>query len=343
MLVGLSGGVDSSAALILLKRLGYNVYGTSLIFTPGKANRCCSEESIRRAELLCSRLGVRFFAVDVSKEFEKKIVLPFIEDYLNGLTPNPCMICNPLIKWRYLIDLADKLGISKIATGHYARIISENGNLSLCRGVDKSKDQSYFLARLDKEMLSRTIFPLGELRKSDVREMVEEFSDIISDSESQEVCFVDGGNIAEFLCSRGVEVKVGPTYDRAGNIIGTHRKAVFTIGMRHKLGVATGKRMYVVDVLPNFAGIVVDTDAFGKKLFATDIHWLITPTNSKFRAKAQIRYRHTPADCTVQLFDDGLEVVFDEPQWAITPGQFVVFYCGETVLGSARITRQAKE
>ncbi len=337
VLVGLSGGVDSSAALIILKRRGYPVYGASLIFTPGKTNRCCNEESIRRAELLCSKLGVRHYTINTSKEFEKLIINPFVQEYRRGFTPNPCMICNPLIKWHYLLAFANKLGIPKLATGHYARIINLNGKWRLLRGTDKQKDQSYFLAMLNPNMLERTIFPLGELTKKQAKEIVSEFDDIIIPAESQEVCFVQDGKLHEFLASRGVPINEGPTFDKDGNILGTHREVVFTIGKRHHLGVAKGKKMYVVKLLPEISGIVVHTDAYGKSLIATELNWFDKPASYPFKTTAQIRYRHPPASCSLYEMGENVKVVFDKPQWAITPGQYVVFYDNDMVLGCGKI------
>jgi len=337
VLVGLSGGIDSSVALFLLKNLGHPVFGVSLIFTPGRYNRCCAEESIRWAERLCAQLGVPFFSLPVGEEFEKQIIRPFIEEYARARTPNPCILCNPLIKWRYLLMWADKLGVPKIATGHYARVVEVNGEYQLFRAKDREKDQSYFLARLSSVALARTIFPLGDYTKEEVREIAKKLPLTPDRPESQEVCFVPDDDLAGFLRSRGLAVSSGPTYDIHGNLLGYHPPAVFTIGQRHYLGVATGKPMYVVKIIPGTNAIVIDSSAYSGSLLADNISWVNDVPKLPARFKARIRYRHTPADCYVS-FDSGfLRVDFDTPQWAITPGQYVTIYDDDRVLGCARI------
>jgi tRNA-specific 2-thiouridylase len=348
--VAMSGGVDSSvAAVLLMQKFGAeNVIGMTMkLFCYGEAETgeraCCSLSSIEDARKVCHRLGIPHYIVDLEKEFEKEVICEFINEYEKGMTPNPCVRCNDLIKFKHLYHKAKQIGCEYLATGHYARIESvvknqESGAYKLLKGKDVSKDQSYFLAGLSQEQLAHTLFPLGELTKTEVRDLARENELTTAEkAESQDICFVTT-TIEDFLKGR-TRVERGKIVDKLGKRLGEHEGIVFyTIGQRKGLGGGFEDKMYVtgINAERNEVEIGKFKDLFRKNLLASDLNWIEKP---EFPAKlsAKIRYQAKEALCLVAAEGSKIRVDFDEPQKAITPGQLIVFYNGDEVVGSGKI------
>ena len=353
--VAMSGGVDSSVAAYLLKEDGYNIIGITMrLYEPFNSNE--SDKNISLAKSVTDKLGAPFLSVDMREEFKLNVIKRFIDEYENGLTPNPCIVCNNTIKFGKLFEYLDR-GLSQsdnpsmIATGHYA-IIEKNtsGRYMLRKARDLSKDQSYFLYTLSQDVLSRTIFPLGKFSsKDEIRKIAEEQGFINSKKkDSQDVCFIPDGKYSGFINSfTGSEPCPGYFVDMNGKILGTHKGIVnYTIGQRKGLDLSLKKPMYVysLDISSNEIVLADNNDLFGSKLIADNLNWIsieAPDVGAKLHALGRIRYRHAEAPCTVTILEGGkAEVVFDEPQRAITPGQSVVFYDTQTasyVLGGGTI------
>ena len=359
--VAMSGGVDSSTTAALLARQKVPVIGfTMQLWNPLRLPElraeqtacCCSLESARDVRRVAEHLGIRHHLVNLEDEFEEQIVRPFVEDYLAGKTPIPCTLCNHLIKFDRLWELATAHGADRIATGHYARISRAPGSARylLRRGADKSRDQSYFLFGMTQEQLARTLFPLGELTKAQVRDMARELGLPVADKEdSQEICFVPSGDYAAFieaylrhqgrpLSGQGGEI-VSTDGRRLGEHSGVHR---FTVGQRRGLNVAAGEPLYVVRLEPAARQVVLGRaeDLLATAFTATQVNWIAVPElTASLHAQVKIRNQHVAAPATVQPTSDPsrVEVRFDEPQRAITPGQAAVFYDGDLVLGGGWI------
>ncbi|MGR3176580.1 MAG: tRNA 2-thiouridine(34) synthase MnmA [Candidatus Anammoxibacter sp.] len=356
VVLAMSGGVDSSVAAYLLKKDGYEVTGLFMRMgdfeeeTTAHSNShgCCSFADSCDARSVAESIGIPFYVLNFEKEFEK-VVDYFCAEYTLGRTPNPCIICNQRLKFGKLMDFAKALNADFIATGHYARIENVNGRYSLMKGVDKAKDQSYVLAQLDYEQLSKAIFPLGEINKEKVRSIAADLHLKVKDkAESQEICFVQDDDYKKFIANRiKGEIKPGIIKDVNGNILGEHRGIQFyTIGQRRGLGIALGKPIYVVDIDAENNEITVgsDEDLLSKELFATKLNWIsIEPPENPIDVFAKIRYHHRPARSIVYPCKDSVRVEFDEPQPAVTPGQAVVFYDKDkedVVVGSGWIMKQ---
>lgn len=308
-----------------------------------------SEKRGKAVALLADELDIPLFFLDVGVSFEEKVIDYFIGSYLNGITPNPCVVCNQLIKFEKVIEWMDERGIDCLATGHYARVNnSSHGNyLELLKGKDGRKDQSYFLHRLNQAHLSRAVFPLGDITKKEVsrrakgRGLPEAFH-----SESQEICFIPDNDYRALLQGRmGKEIpSSGEIVDLEGNVLGSHRGThAYTIGQRHGLGIASREPLYVCQIRPETNEIVVTPrqGLFSRRLIAEDFHWIgPAPDARAIRVQAQIRYRHAPAEGTLKVLSGNrVQCEFNEPQWAITPGQSLVCYEGERVLGGGWITK----
>ena len=324
VLVGLSGGVDSSVTAHILREKGYHVVGLHLIIW--------KDETDRVAEI-ADRLGIEFQTADVRDEFRNVVIRYFVESYRKGLTPNPCALCNREIKLRFMLEAADRLGIKWVATGHYLRVIDG----MIYRGIDKSKDQSYFLALVPAAMVERLITPLGGLTKAEVVEMARKLgiSRFVS-SESQDVCFLQGTDLVSFLKEHIGDLPgeiVGPD----GRVIGTHPGThYFTVGQRKGLGVAVGERVYVRAIDPLARRVFLGYTARFKFMEVGELNWFERP-NSPFRAFIKIRQLHRPAPGRVEVKGDRAVVEFDEPQWAPTPGQIAAFYVGDKLIGGGVI------
>ncbi|MBO7302584.1 MAG: tRNA 2-thiouridine(34) synthase MnmA, partial [Clostridia bacterium] len=340
-----SGGVDSAAAALLLQKEGYDINGVTMrLFSESAENEALDENSVQ-AKAIADKLGFSHFSVDLSSCFNESVILPFIEDYKNGKTPNPCVECNKKLKFGKLFDITEKEGFDFLATGHYAKIEKDiNGEFLLKKATDEKKDQSYFLWSLKKEILPRILLPLGNFTKDEIRAIARENGFSNADrGDSQDICFIPDGDYTAFLEKSGaVEFKPGNFIDLKGNILGVHNGIErYTIGQRKGLGIALGKPTFVCEknVADNTVTLCDDIELYKKELSASKLNLLITGTLEKeVRLQAKIRYRHTPASAIVrQINENTVSVIFDEPQRAITKGQSLVLYDGDTVIGGGII------
>jgi tRNA-specific 2-thiouridylase len=351
VVLAMSGGVDSSVAAVLLQRQGYDVVGlfmrTGVHGEPVAESRhrgCCSAVDAGDARRVADRLGIPFYALDFEREFNR-IIDYFADEYLAGRTPNPCVVCNTWLKFGQLWEFARQLGASRIASGHYARIDDSSGAPRLLRAVDPDKDQSYVLFGIRREILGRLLFPIGELPKPQVRAVAREAAlGVAEKPDSVEICFVPDGDHAGLIRRRRPELETaGVIRDAGGAIVGEHAGYErFTIGQRKGLGVAVGSRRFVLDIIPETREVVIGEPEhlLAGGLIAARVNWLIDPPAAELSCTAKIRYRHPGAAARVMIEPDGgVRVVFAEPQSAITPGQAVVFYHGEQVLGGGWIER----
>ena len=337
-IIAMSGGVDSSVAAFLTKNRGYDMLGVTLSLTD------IGESEIADAKAVATRMGFDHTVIDMKADFAREVIVRFIDAYENLTTPNPCIYCNRHIKFGLLGDYATQNGYSHVATGHYAQITEENGRYILKKGVDASKDQSYVLYMLTQEQLKHTLFPLGGLSKSEVREIAVENGFVNArKKESQDICFVPDGDYAGFIENYlGKKYKEGNFVDFDGNVLGTHKGLIrYTVGQRKGLGLALPKPMYVCELCGEKNCVVLgdNDDLFSKTLDAEDINLITTDKiDGSIRVEAKVRYSQKAQPATVwQTEDNRLHIEFDEPQRAITKGQAVVMYDGETVIGGGTI------
>lgn len=365
--VAMSGGVDSSAAAALLKEQGHELVGFTMQLWNQRRNinvdengdslpsRCCSLDDVYDARRVASNLGIPFYVLNLEADFERDVVNPFVESYLSGETPIPCVACNSRLKFASLDRLAQSLGCDKVATGHYARVEYDRAKnrYRLYRGKNHWKDQSYFLWELSQDQLSRAHFPLGEMLKSDVREIAREVDAYTADKkESQEICFVPDGKYSEFIDryldaeERAGEVPVsGEIVNTTGEVVGEHNGIHrYTIGQRRGLGIAHEKPLYVVQIEAARNKIVVGEaeELDSLEFIAKGVNWVAFDTPAEpVRAAVKVRYRHDPEMATIYaLPENKAQIVFDEPQRAITPGQATIFYNDDEVLGGGWIIKQ---
>lgn len=350
VVVAMSGGVDSSVAAALLQEQGYDVIGMMLRVwsEPGKeaSNHCCTPESMATARRVAARLGIPFYAVDAQSEFKDIVVDYFINGYAKGITPNPCLECNRHIRFSYLLDRAMNIGADFLATGHYARrAITDEGTYKLMRAVDPRKDQSYVLHVLNQDQLARSLFPVGEYTKTEIRDFAKKLDVHIADRpDSQDLCFLAGEDYRTFLTRNAPEmIASGPIINERGEEIGTHRGlANYTIGQRKGLGVTSIHPQYVIDKkLSNNTLVVGPSDSLGRdKLVAIDVHWISgTRPSYQFRAQVKTRYSSRMSWARVIPLDDNkVQVDFDEQIRDITPGQAAVFYDNDDCIGGGIIT-----
>ena len=345
VLVALSGGGDSALAAALLKEQGWQVKGLHFLLPAPAIKKTERQNSVRRIE---ERLKIPVSYVHLEDVFTRKVIEPFVEAYLQGLTPNPCVVCNQRIKFDHLVRQADEEGIAFVATGHYAVIKRpEDSPAELWRGTDQSKEQSYFLHRLEQRHLMRMVLPLGEITKKEARQLALRMKlPTVSEPESQEICFVPGNDYRLFLeKSKGMGIaQRGKIVTRAGEPVGEHLGAYrFTIGQRHGLGIASPEPYYVMEIRPEENEVVVGRkqDLFSTRVEAESFTWLDgKPKEGRARALAQVRYRHVPGAGWLEgVSPEGVRFEFEEPQWGITPGQALVCYEGERVLGGGWIRR----
>ncbi len=365
--VAMSGGVDSSAAAALLKEQGHELIGFTMQLWNQRRNinvdehgdplpsRCCSLDDVYDARRVAEGLGFPFYVLNLEKDFEESVVEPFVQSYLDGETPIPCVACNSRLKFAALDKMAMSLGCDKVATGHFARVEYDEAaaRYRLFRGKNYLKDQSYFLWELTQDQLSRSYFPLGEMMKSDVRDIARGADLYTAEKkESQEICFVPDGRYSEFIDrylgheGRSDELpEGGDIVNTAGETIGTHTGIHrYTVGQRRGLGIAHEKPLYVVRIERARNQIIVGEDdkLASLEFTAKGVNWIaFERPDEPVRAEVKIRYRHEPAPATIYpLPDDRARVVFDEPQRAITPGQTTIFYDGDEVVGGGWIVRQ---
>jgi tRNA-specific 2-thiouridylase len=345
VLVAMSGGVDSSVAAILLQRGGYDVSGITMCIaaeSAGGGKKCCSPEDITDARKVCRDLGIEHHVLSMSGEMEKRVIGPFVDEYIRGRTPNPCILCNEHIKFRALVDSLGASGMDLLATGHYARTVDEGGVPALARPKDRTKDQTYFLYSVERDRLGKVIFPLGDLTKDEVRKIAAEAGLKVSEKpESQDVCFWPEGGGAAFFESRGIESLPGDIVSIEGELLGRHDGIFnYTIGQRRGLGISAPDPLYVISIDPETNTIVAggEEHLYSESLVAYPVNFL--PGETGGRVEAKIRYAHGPEPCEFSLTGDTLEVRFNEPQKSVTPGQSVVLYRGDVVIGGGIIRRQ---
>jgi len=347
--VAMSGGVDSSVAAAVLKESGYPVIGVTMLVRP--EDEASSADSSNDARRVAEMLGIPHHVVDLRDIFHEKVIAPFCQEYSMGRTPNPCVRCNRHIKFDALFRHARALGAHYIATGHHARITRDetSGRALLRKGEDRQKDQSYFLYALTQEQLSHAMFPIGNLTKEEVRAMARERNlPISSRPESQDICFIKDNDYAGFLKQFIPRAsRPGPVLDEQGKVIGYHQGMLnYTIGQRKRLGIAASEPRYVIAIAPENNAIIVGRreSAFGDELVATQMNWgAIDRPAETITARARIRYRHLEAEVAITPVDnDSVYVKFIEPQLAITPGQAIVFYDGDKVLGGGTIASSGK-
>lgn len=351
VVVGMSGGVDSSVAAYLLKEQGYDVIGVTMQIwqdedpqTVEENAGCCGLSAVDDARRVANTLDIPYYVMNFKKEFREYVMDDFVEEYYQGHTPNPCIMCNRYVKWEALLKRALDIGADYIATGHYASVVClENGRYSL-KTAPSSKDQTYALYNLTQEQLSRTLMPVGIYTKDEIRSIAEKINlRVAHKPDSQDICFVPDGDYNRFLEDyTGRRLPAGNFVDVEGKIIGKHKGITnYTVGQRKGLNLSVGRPVYVVEIRPDTNEVVVgdNGDVFSDKLTGKNVNFMsVEGIRGELRATAKIRYAHPGASCTIRMVgEDRIECIFDAPQRAVTPGQAVVFYNGDIVLGGAVI------
>lgn len=356
VLIGMSGGIDSTVAAILLQEQGYELVGATfrtfdVVQDANLANTkgCCSEDSITEAQNMAQLLGIEHHVLDFRETFRQYVISNFVDEYANGRTPNPCVMCNSHIKWGKLLEAADMYGCDYVATGHYAQIAEHRGHLYLQNAVDSIKDQTYFLWMLTEENLRRTIFPLGGLTKTQVRQIAFEhgYVELSKKAESQDICFIPNNDYRTFLSQQGLHVEPGCYIDREGKILGSHCGFCnYTIGQRKGLGIALGSPKHVLKIDAQTNTVVLgdhdelytcDVQACDVRI--RDMQWL----KDSPQVTARIRYKSPAVPATVQISQLTNElspianIHFDQPVWGVTPGQSVVIYKDGLLVGGGII------
>jgi tRNA-specific 2-thiouridylase len=361
--VAMSGGVDSSTVAAMLRAEGHQVIGLTMQLWNQRRlaghtgmpetvqGRCCSLDDVYDARRVAETLGIPYYVVNHEDRFERDVVRPFVEEYLSGRTPIPCSLCNNHLKFDQLLIVAQQIGADALATGHYARVEfdQQDGRWLLKRPADRSKDQTYFLFGLTQEQLSRTLFPLGEMTKPEVRELARHHGLALAEKpDSQEICFVPGGDYKNFLDAYLAEQgdalpdTAGDLVTTDGNVIGEHQGIHhFTVGQRKGLGVATGSPLYVIQIKGDTRQVVVGNqeDLYSKTMRVKKINLIsVTELGEPMRVQVKIRHRHEPASAQIEASGpDEMMITFDQPQRAVTPGQAAVFYDGDVVVGGGWI------
>jgi tRNA-specific 2-thiouridylase len=350
--VGMSGGVDSSVAAYLLKQQGYNVIGVTMQIWQDEDTEqvsenggCCGLSAVDDARRVAHQIDIPYYVMNFKDDFKKNVIDYFVDEYKHGRTPNPCIACNRYVKWEALLKRCMDIGADYIATGHYARVIKlPNGRYTLRVAKGIVKDQTYALYNLTQEQLSRTLMPVGEYSKDQIRQIAEDVGlQVAHKPDSQDICFVPDGDYAGYLeREAGLEAKPGNFVDEAGNVLGTHKGIIhYTIGQRKGLGLAMGHPVFVADIRPETNEVVItDNEAlFTTRLVADRVNFMsIDKLEGDMKVTAKIRYAHKGTNATIRMIgDDLVEVVFDEPVRAITKGQAVVFYENDYIVGGGTI------
>ena len=354
VMIGMSGGVDSSVAALRLQQEGYDVTGVTLklfgdediIQAPDATRTCCALRDVEDARSVAYRLGFEHLVFNFKDAFRSHVMQPFCDSYLRGETPNPCIDCNRHIKFDAMLRRAEALGYDYIATGHYAvrRQDLATGRYLLCRPKDRSKDQTYVLYNLTQHQLAHTLFPLGDLEKAQVRQMAEAAGLVNSHKpDSQDICFVPDGDYAGYIRhATGAEIQPGDFLDTAGNPIGRHRGLIhYTIGQRKGLGLSLGRPAYVVgkDAASNTVTIGAESDLYTDSFTVRELNWISIPAlTAPMQVTVKTRYSQTEVSCRIEPMEGGTcRAVFEAPQRAVTAGQSAVFYDGDTVVGGGII------
>jgi tRNA-specific 2-thiouridylase len=342
VIVGMSGGLDSSLTACVLKEEGYQPIGITLSLWEG-GSRCCSEKDVSDARRVCQDMGIPHYTVCHSTRFNREVVDYFVSEYAIGRTPNPCVVCNERVKFKMLLSKAMEVGAHHIATGHYARVDYDqnSGSFLLRRGADRTKDQSYFLARLPQKMLRRVLLPMGPMSKDQARTKAEALSlHVSSKAESQEVCFLKKGEQSDFLRQR-IGQREGPIVAEGGEVIGTHSGIYnYTLGQRKGLGVSRGHPLYVTSLDPDGERVFVGTEdsLLRRRVLIDGLRLLMPQSGGTVEVHAKIRYGSPPQKALFfQTGQDTADVVFETPQRAVTPGQLLVAYVGDAVYASGWI------
>lgn len=349
-LIAMSGGVDSSLAAKIMKERGFDCIGCTMKLYNNEdvgiehSRTCCSLDDVEDARSVAYKLGMPFYVFNFIYAFRDTVIRKFIDSYERGITPNPCIDCNRYMKFEKLYERAMTIGCDFIVTGHYARVEKENGKYILKKALDKTKDQSYVLYSLTQEQLAHTLFPLGNMKKTDVRTAAEENGFVnATKPDSQDICFVPNGNYASVIdLQTGRKSVAGNFIDKDGHVLGKHKGIIhYTIGQRKGLGISNDIPLYVCKIDPQSGNIVLGSneDLLSREATAVDFNWISgNALKDAFRCKAKVRYRQTEQWATVwPLGEDAVRILFDTPQRAITRGQAAVLYDGDTVLGGGTI------
>lgn len=348
VVVAMSGGVDSSVAAALMVRAGYDVIGITMrLWTieredlPATNRTCCGIEAVDDAQEVAQLLGIPYYPMNFERPFQTHVVDYFTQEYTRGRTPNPCLACNQYVKFDNLLAKAKALGADYLATGHYARVALNHGSYRLLRGADAMKDQSYVLYTLGQGELRYLLLPVGDYSKQEIRQIAQEYHLPVADKpDSQDICFIPDNDYRRFVSER-VPLEAGDIVDSAGARVGTHRGiALYTIGQRHGLGVTSPQRLYVTQIDPSSNRVVVgpEEDLYLREALAEDVHFVNGEAGAyPLEVSAKIRYKSQESPATLRNVPEGVLVTFEEPQRAVTPGQAIVFYRDDEVLGGGRI------
>lgn len=352
VVVGMSGGVDSSVTAYLLKEAGYDVIGVTMQIWQDEEEQvleenggCCGLSAVEDARRVANSLGIPYYVMNFKKEFKEQVMDYFLDEYLRGRTPNPCIACNRYVKWEALLHRSMEIGADYIATGHYAQVVHlPNGRYCIKKSVTARKDQTYALYNLTQEQLAHTLMPVGAYEKEQIRDIAKDINLLVANKpDSQDICFIPDNDYAAFIhANTDKSIEEGNFVDLEGNVLGKHKGITnYTVGQRKGLNLSMGKPVFVVEIRSETNEVVIgdNSDVFQPKLYANKLNFMtISDLEGDMRVEVKIRYSHKGAWATIRkVAQDVVECVFDEPQRAITPGQAAVFYDGDYVVGGGSI------